>query len=219
MRGAKAELSQLVHALDLMIEASRPQIASRAVRHAIAMLADQNAAEAPRLRHALAPRPNGALPHMPNGVVPDWEPLRQRLHATYRDCNAAQRGAIAGELQISPSSLRNYISTVTPGAGVIARVGQWLEGRGREPEADAEKVHHGELPVPTRERHIRPPSNGANGAAEAAQWRDKLRFLIETDPGAINAAGVGLRVAKDAAEGASVKPEAFARLTRLVRGG
>jgi hypothetical protein len=236
MRGAKAELSQLVHALDLMIEASRPQIASRAVRHAIAMLADQNTVEVLRP----APRPNGALHRVaggkPNGAAPDdWEPLRQTLHAIYRDCNVAQRSAIAGELEIAPSSLRNFVSASgTPGAAVIARVGQWLAARDRKicgpetTETDAasfaeEGRQLASFPMPSRERHIRPLPNGANGAAErsrdeATAFRDRLRFLIESDPQAITRAGIGLRIAQQAADGASIRPEALARLTLLVRG-
>jgi hypothetical protein len=145
MASQKAELTSLVQCLDLLIAASRPARARSALRNAIIQLA--GSAETPRLRRALE-----TPPRRPNGAAIDWERLKPRLHAIVASSGPAERAAIAAELGISPSTLRNCISTTRPGAAVAARIEQWLQThaapaklrkvsepeRFSEPETDAE---------------------------------------------------------------------------------
>jgi hypothetical protein len=126
MRGSR-EVVTLYRALDLMVYSSRPKAVVPVLRHAIAMLAEQNAVEPPRLRRALShsampPRVNGTnFVHSANAPAGDWEPLRLKLHTIVSGSGAAERAAIAAELGISPTTLRGIVSTSTPGAAVIAR--------------------------------------------------------------------------------------------------
>jgi hypothetical protein len=188
MRGNR-ELVSLYHAFDLLIYSSRPKAVVPVLRHAIAMLAEQNAVETPRLRRALSTTPlhrNDATAHpdRQENSGSNWEQLRPRLHSIVAGSGAAERAAVAAQLGISPSTLRGIVSTTVPGAGVIARTAEWLRAReapansgGCPPAFNGRVGHDGsnpktaKLPPPAPAEEAEPDAApGKAVAARAAQW-------------------------------------------------
>jgi hypothetical protein len=159
---------------------------------------------------------NGAAPgriaQLKAAPAADWESTRLKLHAIYRAATGEERLAIAAELGIAGSTLRNIISSSAPGKAVSNRVAQWLVGReGGVRESSAPNSDTG---IP-----ISPTPNGADSSHAhylSADQRERLSFLIASDPTAVRQSGVRISLARHAADGGEIEPATAARLVNFL---
>jgi hypothetical protein len=215
-----ADLAPLQRAFGLLVKQARPALAARALRAGLAVLVSDvsrrrvsrpisSPVASPRA-HAASTRVNGAA----SKAVPtsDWENLRSRLHAIIAHCDPTERRAIAAELGVAPTTLRNLCSTTPPGKAVAARAAQWLAAR------QAGAISTDVATTPAEPETV----NGADSAAAChltSQMCDQLNFLIQTDPRAVRQSGVRLETARHAALGGAVEPPIAERLVKFLEAG
>jgi hypothetical protein len=212
----------LRRAFHSLLAASPPELSARALRAGITILVAEPFSTS---RPVLPSRGNGALAHHHQEQEDGWEDTRRRLHALYRTASREERVAIAGELGLAPATLRNAVSTGTPGPAIQTRIAEWLAAR-QEPKengsatassSDDDNLLYDATNSPGAGRSGSEAPNGDAQRLSPGQ-RDRLAFILERAPDAIRrgAAGVSFDAAQLAAEGVALEPHVLNRLVAFL---
>jgi hypothetical protein len=136
------------------------------------------------------------------------------LHAIVATAEPTERAQIASEIGVSPSTLRNIVSTTPPGKAVAARAAQWLAAR----EAPAKNRTAAKISHPPRLPEEAEPAapNGADTGQLTEAQRERLHFLLEADPAGLHKAGVRVELARAAIAGAEIAQPMHGRLLQFL---